>query len=405
MIKKYDVCVVGGGAAGMAAAIAAAENGCSVCIVEKNKKLGKKMYATGNGRCNLANADTDQRHYHSSSADYKTFLHCCMGDDPNQELFSFLHTIGVYERLTDGYYYPISMQASAVVWAFLDKIRTLPIQVQLGQTVNKISKQADGYCVLTEKEQIAASRVILACGGRAYPSLGGCDCGSVIADALGIKQEAQRPALCAFYTKEDTESIKGVRVTCAAMFEKRIETYQEQGELQITEYGLSGIMIFNLSSVVGAILMEQSEVLLHLDFLPQTQIQEFLSGARQMRSIYGYLNAYMPDKLAMYILKSVGQNPKQNISEISETEIQQIYQKCKAFPFHVRALKDYEQAQVTAGGIRLEAVSPDTMECLQYPGLYVTGEMLDIDGDCGGYNLTFALLTGLRAGRACHDKN
>lgn len=405
MIEKYDVCVVGGGAAGMTAAIAAAENGCSVCIIDKNKKIGKKLYATGNGRCNLANADIVHAHFHSASTEADKFLEKCLGDDPNQQLFSFLHTIGIYEHCVDGYYYPMSMQASAVVWAFSDKLRTLPVEIRLGQTVTRIQKQASGYRIFLDKDTITASKVILACGGRSYASLGGCDLGYRIADTLGIKQEQQRPALCAVLTEEDTEEIKGVRIACSVEFEKKQIKYRQQGELQITDYGLSGIMMFNLSSEIGDTLAKGESALVYLDFLSTVGESDFLTGIKLDRSVYGYLNAFIPDKLALYILKACGQDPKQKLLEIPKLRIQEIYRRCRRFPFHIQALKDFEQAQVTAGGICLEEVNPETMECRNYAGLYATGEMLDIDGDCGGYNLTFAILTGLRAGRACHVKN
>ena len=405
MMGKYDVCVVGGGAAGMTAAIAAAEKGCSVCIIDKNKKLGKKLYATGNGRCNLANADMVYNHFHSSSKEAGVFLEKCMGDEPNCQLFSFLHTIGIYEHCVDGYYYPRSMQASAVVWAFTDKLRTLPVEICLGQTVTRIQKQETCYKIFLGNDTIIASQVILACGGRSYASLGGCDCGYRIADILGIKQEQQRPALCAVLTEEDTEEIKGVRIACSVEYEKEQEKYRQLGELQITDYGLSGIMMFNLSSEIGDALDKGKSAVVYLDFLSAVEESDFLAGIELNRSIYGYLNAYIPDKLALYILKACGQNPKQKLLEIQKSQAQKIYRRCRRFPFHIQALKDFEQAQVTAGGICLEEVYPETMECRKYPGLYATGEMLDIDGDCGGYNLTFAILTGLRAGRACHVKN
>ena len=153
MKTQYDVCVVGGGAAGMAAAIAAAEGGNTVCIIDKNKKLGKKLYATGNGRCNLANTDMKDGHYHSSSETYQKFLHTCLGEQPLHEMFAFLHSIGVYTRCIDGYYYPISMQASAVVWALLDRIKALQVTTYLSETVKQVSRLTpnewiDNYVIL-----------------------------------------------------------------------------------------------------------------------------------------------------------------------------------------------------------------------------------------------------------------
>ena len=259
MKTQYDVCVVGGGAAGMAAAIAAAEGGNTVCIIDKNKKLGKKLYATGNGRCNLANTDMKDGHYHSSSETYQKFLHTCLGEQPLHEMFAFLHSIGVYTRCIDGYYYPISMQASAVVWALLDRIKALQVTTYLSETVTDIRIKKDGYHIQCNTE-IIARKVILACGGRSYPSLGGCAEGARLAEKLGVKQEPQRPALCAVMTEENTEAVKGVRVACSAWFEEGNTEWKQSGELQITEYGLSGIMIFNLSSELGRILSEESSV-------------------------------------------------------------------------------------------------------------------------------------------------
>lgn len=405
MKETYDVCVVGGGAAGMAAAIAAAEGGKSVCIVEKNKKLGKKLYATGNGRCNVANSDMTAIHYHSADPDVSSFLHTCLGTEPNRELFAFLHSIGIYEHCLDGYYYPRSMQASSVVWAFSDRIRALSIVTYCSEYVTDIRRRSDGYHIICGTE-LVADQVILSCGGLSYPSLGGCDGGIKLAEKLGMKCIPQRPALCAVITEEDTEVIKGVRVACSAQIAHGTVTDQQTGELQITEYGLSGIMIFNLSSEIGRRLEQGKSVTINIDFLQEIQEKDFLQRNESIqRNIYGYLNSYLPEKLAKYILDACELSPKQMLAELSDARMQEIYHRCKKFPFHVRGVKDYEHAQVTAGGISLQEINPETMECQAYPGLYVTGEMLDIDGDCGGYNLTFAILTGLRAGRACYDKN
>lgn len=405
MHESYDVCVVGGGAAGMSAAIAAAQNGYSVCIIDKNKKLGKKLYATGNGRCNLANADTGLYHFHSSSAQSEkdNFLDRCLGKDMNDTLFPFLRSVGIYVRNIDGYYYPGSMQASALVWAFLDCIHSLSIDVKEAETVKKVERIKSGYKIYASKE-IIAKNVILACGGRSYTSLGGCTYGYDISKALRIPVHEQRPALCGLYTKEDTESIKGVRVSCSAWIETD-QSKKQYGELQITEYGLSGIMMFNLSSEIGEKLKNQSEITVVIDFLESVKKENFMDVTGLQRTLYGYVNTFLPDKLALYLIASCGMQPKKMVQELSNEEFERLYDTCRHYRFHIVDLKDYETAQVTAGGISLRAVDPDTMEIWAYPGMYAAGEMLDIDGDCGGYNLTFAVLTGLRAGRACHDKN
>lgn len=404
MSERYDVCIIGGGAAGMTAAIAAARQGCKVCLIDRNKKLGKKLYATGNGRCNLANADMDICHYHSSASMPETCIRPCMGENPKDTLFSFLHTIGVYEQCIDGYYYPKSMQASAVVWAFLDELKVLSVTIKLSECIQEIQWNGTGY-TLKGNEVFQAEHVILACGGKSYPALGGCDCGYELAKQLGISQEAQRPALCGLYTNEDTTAIKGVRVACSAYMQEETVSYVQKGELQITEYGLSGIMMFNLASHIGKRLQDETTVEVLLDFLETVTETEFMQAGRSVRSLYGYLNAYLPDKLALYILQELGIEPKQMAKAVKPSVMRNLYQTCRKFPFHITSLKSYDAAQVTAGGIALEAVCPETMQIKGYEKLYAVGEMLDVDGDCGGYNLAFAILTGLRAGRQCHVKD
>lgn len=403
MQERYDVCVIGGGAAGMSAAIAAAEGGCSVCIIDKNKKLGRKMYATGNGRCNLANADMDPCHYHSYAEEHERtqFLNQSLGEYPNTGLFEFLQSIGVYTQANQGYYYPVSMQASAVVWAFLDRIRALDVTVKTGKMVTEIMKTEDEYLVSCG-ETLHAKNIILAAGGRSYASLGGSASGYALAETLGLSVTEQSPALCGMYTNEDTEAIKGVRVACSAWMETEEGERRQSGELQLTEYGLSGIMIFNLASMAGKALETQKEVTVYIDFLEHITKEQFLQGRSLHRNIYGYLNAFLPDKLALYILESAGVPCKQSLSDVTEDVLENVYDICRCYPFHVKALRDYENAQVTAGGVALAEVDAQTMEVKGHRGMYVTGEMLDIDGDCGGYNLTFAILTGRKAGEHCH---
>lgn len=404
--EVYDVCVIGGGAAGMSAAIAAARRGYKVCICDKNKKLCKKLYATGNGRCNLANADVSFTQYHSESIHKDDWLFRCLGAHPNDTLFDFLHSIGIQEHLLNGYYYPKSMQASSVVWALLDEQKALGISAYEDMLITEIRKQKDGFLVSGDSARIACKRVVFACGGRSYASLGGCDVGYKIADALKLPVQKQRPALCGCITKECPEALKGVRVACTACLEsygrEKKEAGQDiqRGELQFTEYGLSGIMLFNLSSEIGRRLEQESLVPVTIDFLQDVEEAAFLLRAAQSkhRTVYGFLNAYLPDKLSLYLLTQCRIERKAGMDTMSEAAIRKLYQTCRAWVFHVSALMDYESAQVTAGGIDLDAINPDTMEVKQCPGIYAAGEILDIDGNCGGYNLTFAILSGLRAG-------
>lgn len=400
--QAYDVIVVGGGAAGMSAALSAARRGYKVCILDKNKKMGKKLYATGNGHCNLANAKIGTNYYHTSYEKGSAWLEQALTKEPNTGLFSFLHSIGIKEIEDNGYFYPQSMQASSVVWAFLDALKKEQVDLYTAVEVNDIKQTADGFEIYSNQSTYYASNVILACGGRSYHNLGGGSIGYKLATSLSLKTQAIRPALCGCLTREDTEMIQGVRVACCASIvdDASKKTRIQRGELQITDYGLSGIMIFNLSHEIGRLLETKDSVCVSLNLLEYMEKSLFLDVYHQSkhRTILAFLNSFLPDKLAAYVLNSIGFEAKKSTGEYTESEIHFLFSRCQNFTFHIHGLQDFERAQVTAGGVELSQIEPESMKCKEIEGLYVVGELLDIDGDCGGYNLTFAILSGIHAG-------
>lgn len=401
LIGQYDICVIGGGPAGMTAAITAARRGYRVCICEKNKKMGRKLYATGNGRCNLANEDISNSKFHSDYIDKDAFLNSCMSEKPNQSLFDFLHSIGIKEHVINGYYYPKSLQASSVVWAFLDALRDCAVDLYDDFEVKEIARlEPDSFVIIGNHGNIRCKRVILSCGGKSYQSLGGSDSGYHLARQLNLKMVPVRPALCGCVTAENMESLKGVRIGCSVRLDGTKEA--QNGELQFTDYGLSGIMMFNLSSLVGRMLYDQQQVCVYFDFLTDINKDEFccLADNCSHRTVYAYLNSYLPDKLALYILSELGIGRKDGITSTSVEMLEALYDSCRNWPFHIVSLNGFDPAQVTAGGIDLAGIVSDTMESKFNSGVYVVGEMLDIDGNCGGYNLTFAILSGLKAGES-----
>lgn len=398
----YDVCVVGGGAAGLSCAIAAARNGYKVCILDQNKKIGKKLYATGNGKCNVTNAYMDiKRCYHSSSKDYVEFLERGIGSKATDDVLDFLREIGVTCVEKNGYYYPMSQQASTVVWSMLDACKKLGVSVMEQCLVHEITPD---YTVIYDKDgskhTLNAKNVVLACGGKSYSKLGGSMFGYDLIEKMSISMTKLRPCLCGIKVEDNFEAIKGVRVQAKATFEKSGVNYEESGELQITDYGLSGIMIFNLSSLIGQVLEKDKSTEISLDFMQDVVFEDFARQAKIMnqRTLLGMLNTFLPDKLAYYLLEQIKINPKQLVLEMNEDDQKKIYNICKNYKVKVTGLTDYDMAQVTAGGVRLEEVSADTFESKKHKGLYIVGEMLDIDGICGGYNITFAILSGKRAG-------
>lgn len=413
----YDLCVIGGGACGMAAAIASGKRGKRVIIIEKNAKLGKKLYASGNGRCNItnkglygfANSLEYERYisevYHSSYDDYVGFLAAAIGNAPYKDVIGFLDEIGVYTREINGYVYPASMQASAFVWALIDALKKYGVEVVLKTEVRHIETCDGQYEVDVNDGVIRAKNVLIACGGKSCSSLGGSSGGYILAGDFSHEVVSVRQTLCGMVTKEQLTDAAGVRVYARAGIalseSEASDDIQkcEEGEIQITDYGLSGIMIFNLSSLCGRLLDEGRKPFLILDFVPfydeDMLVREIMKNGN--RTILGGLNSYVNDKLAAYLIKRADLKPKEEICTMAEDDIKRLIKLAKSCRFHIERLNDFDSAQACAGGVALNLLNHSFMSKL-HKGLYFAGEVVDIDGICGGYNITFALLSGIRVG-------
>ncbi|MGN0152634.1 MAG: aminoacetone oxidase family FAD-binding enzyme [Wujia sp.] len=407
----YDICIVGGGASGLAAAITAAGKNKNIVILERGKKAGRKLYATGNGKCNLTNRKMcPQLFFHSSSPEYETFLNNIMGSQPDEAVISFMSRLGVSTYTnSEGYVYPASGQASSVVWAMLDALRSLHVEIREQTEVMEIKRIKNGFELMTDHGIIHAARIILSCGSSAYASLGGTDSGYTLAESLGHHIEPVRAALCGLISPDIPPSLAGIRVPAHAVLKsemdsvEELQTYgDERGELQITDYGLSGIMIFNLSSEAGRLLSQGDRVYIDLDLIENVSRDAFhkLAVGSKHRTCIGMLNGLIHDKLAAYVTESLQIERSKRISELTSKQIDAMYNRLRNMRFSISALKGPENAQVCAGGVLLSEVDSCSCESMIVPGLYITGEMLDIDGICGGYNLTFALLSGIRAGKS-----
>ena len=404
-----DLCIVGGGMSGMTAAITAAQMGSRVILIEKNNKLGKKIYATGNGKCNLTNKNMDYSlHFNSSNLKYETFLSASCGEDAYDKVIDFINTLGIYTTDINGYVYPTSHQASSVVWAMIDKMQELGVEIMLKTTVNNINKKENYFEIKTDDTTIKAHKVILACGGNSYSKLGGSMSGYNLAKDLGHKIISLRPCLCGLCTYENISFLSGVRVSAIAKLicnNNIIST--EKGELQFTDYGISGIMIFNLSSKAGKLLTENKDVYIELNLMPEFSEEEYdkLIDNNQSRTIVGLLNSLVNDRIASYFTEKHKLSGKEKVTNINRQCIYEILNDLKKFTVRIKSTKDFENAQVSAGGVDISQINEDTFMSRLISDLYITGEMLDIDGLCGGYNITFAILSGLKAGYSSYDKN
>lgn len=405
----YDAIIIGAGASGLACAISAARSGKHVLVLEKNKKPGKKLYATGNGKCNLTNKLIDTRIcYVSGNPDYERFLGAFFaGGDLCAAVCTFFNSIGIQTVALGDYVYPASEQASSVVWAMLDELKRFDVNIETSGEVTEIKKQDDLFFLKTASDTYSCKKVVLATGGKSYPSLGGSESGYELCKGLGVEMTDTYPALCGFTINKPAhfELLKGLRVKgiVSSVHTSGLTVRREKGEVQFTEDGLSGIVCMNATCVLPARL-SLNLISAFSDDIADT----FLAGAKEENGLYagrfkdrtliGFLNGYLPDKLCEYLVLTAGYERQTTCGELNSESLLSLIRSAADITFEINGLFGYEKAQVTAGGIDLSEVDPNTMELVNHRGIHATGELLDITGICGGYNLTFAFLSGIRAG-------
>lgn len=396
------VLVLGGGASGMMAALTAAEDPSNqVVLLERQNRVGRKLLATGNGRCNLSNLHADVCHYH--------------GDDPSfvspaLRFFSVADTLDYFKQLglitvseADGKVYPFSDQANSVVDVLRLALVQRGVDVRCGCEVISISKKARGYSVKTSDEAFYGDKVIVSCGGAAGAKLGGTDLGYRLLTSLGHKVTPVTPSLVQIKTQTAyTKSLKGVRAEAAVTL-KRNGTVcaRAEGEVQFTDFGISGPAIFSLSREAAA----EGDRLLLLDLLTVMSENELTAHLSARRTAAGdlpledFLTGTLHNRLGRVVLLYAGFSLEAACSTLSDGDIGRIAKTVKFFPLPVTGVMGMDQAQVTAGGIMTRDFRADTLESRICPGIFATGEVLDIDGDCGGYNLQWAWSSGRLAGK------
>lgn len=401
------VCVIGGGASGMVAAISAARAGAQVTILEKNDRLGKKLLATGNGKCNLGNRMLSSDQYYSEDP---AFVQRVIDQFGTEEALSFFQSIGLVVREKNGYLYPYSEQAAAVLDTLRFELDQLGVNVWSGCTVHGLYRtEAGTFLIQSDKGQSSFDRVILSCGSQAAPKTGSTGDGYQFAEAFGLKLLPVVPALVQLRCLGDFwKSIAGVRTeACISVMDKGTVVAAERGELQLTDYGVSGIPVFQLSRIVNRMLAKSPTVELSVDFMPD-QPKDFFQAfskniKKRTRTVEEYFAGMWNKKLLQLFLKEAGVRPADSVRNIPKTMLEQVYTASRQFSVVCSGSNSFEQAQVCAGGVSLEELT-DKLEAKKVPGLYLTGELLDVDGKCGGYNLHWAWSTGYIAGNAAAEE-
>ncbi|NLF47916.1 MAG: aminoacetone oxidase family FAD-binding enzyme [Clostridiales bacterium] len=396
-----DICIIGCGASGMAAAISAAQKSPSkdICIIEKKEIPGKKLYATGNGRCNISNRE-------------------CMDSMDSDDVMSFFGSVGISLREEEeGRIYPLSGQAADVVLALEKAMEVNNINIIVNSTVTDAKKEKDHFIITykdkkTKKENILISKkLLIACGGKAGPQYGTSGDGYTMAKKMGHTISAAFPILTPLECEGDFTLLAGVRTPAkATLMRKNKEVAQETGRIQFTDDGISGICIFDLSRHIRIEenapwkkIMAEYSVL--LDFFPEKREEELINELLKRKEIKGFktedlLISYLNRSLAAEILKKAGTEMTKPASKLTEKEIKEVAASMKALCFRIKGKKGWKSAQGTAGGIKIEEIDDNTMGSKIIKGLYFAGEILDHDGPCGGYNLHNAWKTGIKAGKA-----
>lgn len=394
------ICVIGGGASGMMAALSAREAGGSVCLLERQSRVGRKLLATGNGCCNLTNRSPLPGHYHG---DY-VFVQAVLSAFPVEEALAYFRSLGlVTVTEPSGRVYPYSDQANSVVDVLRFALDSAGISVRTGCEVRRVKQTKGGFSVTLPEESLEFDRVIIACGGIAGSKLGGSMSGYQLLRALGHRCTKLRPSLVQLRSSfPRMAALKGIRAQCKAEITKDGSLFsQGEGEIQFTEYGLSGPLIFDLSrDACSAPGLWQCR----LDLLPQFSIADVKAYLCAKREHLPNLTAadlftgLLHNRLGRVLTQGAGISQAASLSSLSDFELSQAAEQAKSFTLNLTEPLGMDSAQVTAGGIFTEEFDPTTLESRLVPGLFACGEVLDVDGDCGGYNLQWAWSSGRVAG-------
>ena len=392
--------IIGGGAAGMAAALAASEKeNVQVILLERQARVGRKLAATGNGRCNLTNLHANEGGYHGEDASFARFA---LEKYNVEETLAWFRLLGLFTVAEDsGRVYPYSDQANSVVDVLRFALEKSNIRLETGFEVEKVKKNGEVFCIEGTNGTVECDKLIVACGGLAGTKLGGSMSGYKLLRSFGHKCTKLRPTLVQLKSSwPGAASLKGVRANCHAQILHDGEVYaQSKGELQFTEYGLSGPVIFEISRDVCA---ERGQWTCRLDLLPEidenTLKAELLRRKKTNLPVSELLTGILHNRLGRVLTKSVGISDYVPVAQLEDYEIDAVCKAVKGFEVTLTEPMGMDSAQVTAGGIVTKEFNPFSLESKLVPGLYACGEVLDIDGDCGGYNLQWAWSSGRLAG-------
>lgn len=405
---KKQVAVIGGGAAGLTAAVWAARSGAQVTVIEHTDRVGKKILSTGNGRCNLTNARMEEEHYYCGESGFVAEV---LRQFSWKDTLRWFSSMGVLcKARMETYYYPVSDQASAVLDALRLEVERLGVSVLTEWKTESIrTERKKGrllFWVCSGKEKLCFDAVVLACGSRAAPNTGSDGSGYALAAALGHSVIKPLPALVQLRCQGNYyKALAGIRTEAKlTLVVDGKQERTEEGELQITDYGLSGIPVFQMSRFAARALDERKKVQVIVDFLPFMGKEETRVFLRERLAALGwrrgedFFTGVVNKKLALILLKMAGIRPDDTMENCTKRQRELLFRGLKEYEALVSSVNAFSHAQVCCGGVDAAQVDAHTLESRLVPGLFFAGEILDVDGRCGGYNLQWAWSSGKVAG-------
>ena len=402
MSKK--IVIIGSGASGMIAAIVAKRNGSEVILLEKNDRIGKKLLATGNGRCNYANQNMTIDNYHGENP---KFAYSALKSFNYDQTIDFFERLGITPAVEDGgKVFPLSFQSSSMLYVLRYEIEDLNIDLRVESEVIDIIKKDNFIVKLKEGKELRADKVILATGGMAMPGSGSNGDGYGFLRSLGHSITDIFPGLVQLKLDGNIfKGLKGVKFKgIARLYEKDKMLLEDSGDILFTDYGISGPPILQLSRTALYHLNKNREVNLEISIIHARnleELKEYLNNRflfMTKRSVEDSLVGLINKRLIRPILKEVNIDKNKKISHISQEEVERLAGILISWKFKIIGSLSFKDAQVTAGGVSTKEIDSKTMESKLVKGLYITGELLDIDGDCGGFNLQWAWSSGYIAG-------
>ena len=404
-----EAAVIGGGAAGFMAAVTAKENGLDVIILERKDRVLKKVLATGNGRCNYTNINANISNYYGEN---KEFAQSALEIFSSENTVKFFEKLGIVHKVEEnGKVYPYSGQASAVVDALRFEAQRLEIPVYTNFDVSKIEYKNSTFKIFSNDGNriITCKKLILAAGGCSYPELGSNGSGYRLAEMMGHKSTEVKPALVQLKTeKEPVKGLQGIKVNAEiTAYHKGKEMNSSEGELLFTDYGISGPVVFNLSYLSAL----YDNLVFRCDLMPDysmEDIKKLLAVRKENLShltMEDFLVGMLNKKLGQLLLKRSGiEKLSLPVEKLSDERISKISYLIKNYDIKILETTGFRNAQVTAGGVKTDSVDSKTMESKKVKNLYFAGEILDVFGDCGGYNLQWAWSSGFIAGKSASGK-